>query len=161
MKRLIIVISFIGLLSGCISFNIGPSQSRKAKDVEYKEPSKPFKSFKASNSDRAWISESTGNTLSYSSECGDNSPSIDQVYTELISGVSKSQVVNETRGFFNERTSISATTRGNLDGVPVQMSFLVFKKNSCVYSLNYGGVEQKFESELNVFKSFIDSFKAP
>ncbi len=161
MKRLIIVISFIGLLSGCISFNIGPSQSRKAKDVEYKEPNKPFKSFKASNADRAWISEKTGNTLSYSSECGDNSPNIDQVYTELISGVSKSKVIEENRGFFNERTSISATTQGNLDGIPVQMSFLVFKKNSCVYSISYGGVEQKFNSELNTLKAFLDSFKAP
>lgn len=161
MKRLIIVISFIGLLSGCISFNIGPSQSRKAKDVEYKDPSKPFKSFKTANADRAWISESTGNTLSYSSECGDSSPNIDQVYTELISGVSGSQIIEENRGFFNERTSISTTTRGNLDGVPVQMSFIVFKKNNCVYSLSYGGVEQKFAAEHNIFKAFVDSFKAP
>lgn len=165
MKRLTIVLSlmlsFLGLLAGCISFNIGPKEMRKAKDVVYSEPSIPFQSMKSANTDKAWISEKTGNTISYSSECGEDSATIDQVYSELVAGVANSKTLIETKGFFNGRTSISATTEGNVDGINVKMSFIVFKKNNCVYSLSYGGVSNHFESETSAFNAFAETFKAP
>lgn len=160
MKRLIIAALITVLLPGCISLNIGAPDTVKSKNLNYKEPDKHFKGLKSSSADRAWLSQKTGNTLSFTSECGDASANIDQIYNELLSGVSQSKVVEEKREFFNERAAIKSHVTGNVDGIPVKMAFLVFKKNSCVYSISYGGVEKNFESELADYQKFLSHFKA-
>lgn len=133
-----------------------------AKDVEFKSPRSPFKEITSANSDKTWLSEKSGNTLSYLSECGNkNEPSLKQIESESLGALTNLQQLKSTELTFNGRAARLSTNKGDLDGVPVQIALLIFKKNGCNYTLSYGGVDSKFSEEEHYFSTFLESFKAP
>jgi len=149
------------LLGSCVSVQLPGGKVTPAKGVEYTDPSSPFKDFKASNADKAWISEKTGNTISYLSECGgSNEPSLQQIESDSLSAITD-VTVDSHELMFNGRAARQSVSRGKIDGVPVKMELLVFKKNGCNYTLSYGGVEKQFETEQKYFEKFKENFKAP
>lgn len=124
-----------------------------------KAPSSPFRGLDAEGFDKAWISDGTGNTISYLSEC---SPSADlspeQLFNDFvghITGVKTAVTPIE----ISDRVGVQGEATGAIDGVPVQLSVVVFKKDGCDYILNYSGVTQKFSSEQAHFSSFVENFK--
>lgn len=150
------------LLGSCVSFNLGSGKVTSAKDVQWREPSSPFEEIDSDHSDKAWISKNTGNTISYVSECGNNSePGLQQMESEAMSAINNLTVLRSDETTFNGRAARMSVAQGTLDGVPVKMAFLVFKKNNCSYTLSYGGVEKQFSTEENYFEDFKNGFKAP
>ena len=150
------------LLSSCVSVNLPGGKVTSAKDVQFAEPGTPFKSIKAANADRTWLSKKTGNTISYLSECGGTAdPSLQSVETESLSALNKMQILSTDATTYNGREARQTLANGQLDGVPVQILLLIFKKNGCTYTLSYGGIEKQFSAELRQFESFKASFKAP
>ncbi|WP_374075585.1 hypothetical protein [Bdellovibrio bacteriovorus] len=133
-----------------------------AKDVGFTEPRSPFKEMSGGNSDKAWISEKTGNTISYLSECGgSNEPSLQQLENDSLSAISDLKVQQSDEVTFNGRAARQSVSLGKIDGVSVQIALMVFKKNGCNYTLSYGGVEKQFSSEQKYFEDFKQNFKAP
>lgn len=133
-----------------------------AKDIELKSPQVPFKEITISNSDKAWLSEKTGNTISYSSECGGNSElSLQQLETDSLSALSNLEIMKAEEFTYNSRAARQSLSQGQIDGVPVQITLLVFKKNGCNFTLSYGGTKKNFEAEKHFFDIFKDNFKAP
>lgn len=133
-----------------------------AKDVGFNAPRSPYKEMSGGNSDKAWISEKTGNTISYLSECGGSSePSLQQLENDSLSAISDLKVQQSDEVTFNGRAARQSVSLGKIDGVPVQIALLVFKKNGCNYTLSYGGVEKQFSSEQQYFENFKQNFKAP
>lgn len=133
-----------------------------AKDVEFKNPQAPFKEITISNSDKAWLSDKTGNTISYSSECGGNSElSLQQLETDSLSALSSLEIMKVEEFTYNSRAARQSLAQGQIDGVPVQIALLVFKKNGCNFTLSYGGTKKNFEAEKHFFDIFKDNFKAP
>lgn len=125
-------------------------------------PEAPFKDFAAAQADRAWISEKTGNTISYISECGNqNDPSIEQIETDSLNSLSQLVPFKIETLQYNERTARFSIHKGVLDGVQVQIAMMIFKKNGCDYSISYGGLESKFKIEEHLFNNFIQNFKVP
>jgi hypothetical protein len=149
-------------LGACVSVNIPTSAGSPAKDVKYEEPPSPFKDIKVKTADKAWISAKTGNTISYLSDChSPTDPSLSQLESESLAVLDKLSVVNTKQIEFNGREATTTIAQGEVDGVPVKTQILVFKKNSCNFTLSYGGVHAKFDAEEKLFQKFTESFKAP
>lgn len=142
-------------LSGCISINLPRGESSPSKRISASAPGGPYKALSAEGFDRAWISSTTGNTIAYTSEC---SPSADlspeQLFNEFVGHITGVKTSFEPFEIA-DRSGIRGQATGTLDGVPVQLAVVVFKKDGCDYVLNYSGITEKFESELPLFEQFL------
>jgi hypothetical protein len=149
-------------MSGCVSVELPNTKTTSAKDVQWKEPSSPFKEIKATNADKTWLSSRTGNTISFLSECGNTAdPSLQTLESESLSALGKIDPISAKIFDFNGRAARNSVSSGEVDGVAVQLELLVFKKNGCNYTLSYGGIKKQFDAEHNVFENFKQNFKAP
>lgn len=149
-------------LQSCVSVQLPGSKVASARNVDFQSPPHPFKEISAKSPDKSWISDQTGNTISYLSECNLNVElSLEQIEGESIATLNNLSLISYESADYNGRSSRFSTYRGTLDGVPVQISLVIFKKNGCNFILSYGGVKAKFNIEESYFKAFISSFKAP
>lgn len=160
MKNIFVVCILSALVVSCVSVNLPGRKSVPAKGVEFSSPASPFKSIDAANSDKAWLSSSTGNTISFVSDCGGADPSLQQMETESLAALSNLDVKSDTL-MFNGREARQSVATGTVDGIAVQLALLVFKKNNCNYTLSYGGVQKQFAAEQKHFEDFKAQFKAP
>ena len=157
-----IVALFYLACSSCVSVSLPSSSGWKSKEVIFDAPAKPFGPMQNKNADKAWISEKNGNTISYISDCGSPlDPPLQSIESDTLNFLENLKIISSENKTFNGRESLETTGQGNIDGVPVKMRVVTFKKNNCSYSLLYGGVKEKFAVELPAFDQFIRSFKAP
>lgn len=160
MRKHLVYCSMFLLLSSCVSIELPGSKPAPAKDVEFAAPAAPFSRLKNAKIDQAWISSESGNTISYFSDCKSD-PSLDSLTTQTLSALGDLKVISEKETSFNGREAKESLAEGRVDGVPVKLSILVFKKNSCNYTLTYGGTLANFPQETNTFEMFKSQFKAP
>lgn len=153
---------FAFAFSSCVSVSLQKTEAISAKDVNFEQPALPFESISLNSADKTWISKASGNTISYLSDCQKNSdPTLEQMQNETTSVVDNLNVLEINSIPFNSRTGLTSTVEGMVDGVPVKMKVLVFKKNTCNYTLTFAGVKKHFDQELKYFEQFQSSFKAP
>lgn len=164
MKLLVRPLPLLILIFGttsCVSVNLPTTTGKKADGVAATAPAAPFHDM-ASSADKAWISEKTGNTISYISECGSKAdPSLQQLRDESMNALVNAKISDEKTFAYNGREALEATGSGTVDGVAVTLRLVVLKKNGCQYTLSYGGVSKGFEAETSHFKNFVEGFKAP
>lgn len=161
LKKIIFLFSFLPLHS-CVSVNIPTSSGVKAANINFKVPEKPFVPMDSKSADKAWINEKTGNTISYQSECGAPvDPPLQQIETDTLNFLENLKINSSSSKTFNGRESLETLAQGHVDGILVKLRVITFKKNNCSYSLVYGGVSEKFNSDLNSFDQFLKGFKAP
>ena len=156
-----IFIIFLFLLSSCVSVQLPQSSGKKADSIEYKAPSTPFKKIDDKTADASWNSQKTGNSISFLTDCNNNDTAIEQMKSDTINTLSKLKIIKDETTTFNNREALVTTAQGELDGIPVQMKVLVFKKNSCSFLLTYVAVKKSFDIELNIFNNFLEGFKVP
>lgn len=132
-----------------------------AKGVDFSAPAAPYKAIESANSDRAWLSDKTGNTISFASDCSGADPSLQQMENESLAALDNLEIKSSEALMFNGREARRSVSTGTVDGVPVQLLLVVFKKNNCNYVLSYGGVAVQFNTETSYFADFISTFKAP
>ena len=155
----VFIFSFI--LSSCVSVNLPSSTQKKAQNLQYTEPAEPFKVISDKTADLAWSSKATGNSISVLSDCTSNDSATEQIKLDTINSLSKLKVIKDEVITYNGREALSSHVSGELDGVPVQMKVLVFKKNSCSFLISYVGVKKHFEKDLDKFNRFVEGFKVP
>lgn len=161
MKNHAIVCIMSLLLGSCVSVNLPGGKSTPAKGVEYSSPASPFKTINSENADKAWMSTATGNTISFSSDCHGADPSLQQMESESLAGISNLEIESANSVMYNGREARQTIATGSVDGIAVQISMVVFKKNNCNYTLTYGGVQKHFVQEEKHFEEFKARFKAP
>lgn len=162
MKRQHLIYFLVIFLGACVSVNIPSTSSVKAKGTTYTDPSTPFKSIKPQQLDKVWLSEKTGNTISYLSECeSPMDPSLKQIEGESLSALGKLKIESSQNASFNNRESLLTIASGEVDGVPAKVKLVIFKRNNCSYTLTYAGIEKKFASEISFFDRFVESFRVP
>ncbi len=163
LRRRDFLIVFVCLFHlSCVSVNLGNGKSEKAEDISLTEPSQPFITAKDSMSDRLWTSTTTGNSISYLSECTlKTDPSLESLQNDYTSVLKNSEIVKSEFVQFNRREGIRFQSRGKLDGISVKFEALIFKKNNCNYTLTYGGREKSFDQERVHFEQFLKNFVVP
>jgi hypothetical protein len=148
--------------SGCVSVKLAPpSAPEKAQDVHYKDPAAPFKSSNSKASDRMWISAKTASTISYFTSCSPSEPPLKNIRAAAFSSLENLDITKEEKIQFNGRETLKSDIEGKMEGVPVKVRFLVFKKNSCSYHLSYVALKENFEKEIDQFNNFVKNFKVP
>lgn len=159
--QILFFLPLIFLLNSCITIG-GSKDPQPAKNLEVGSPEGSFAILKSKTGDKSWKSSRTNNVISYLSDCAPNQdPSLDQLDQDALAGLEKMEIKTREEVPYNQRTGRNTIAEGFIDGVKVKLNVLSFKKNNCSYTLIYGGVSDRFDSEASVFKKFTESFKAP
>lgn len=155
--------SFLLLLSctGCVSVNLGSGKVSKNTNINFQAPSQGFREISNPSADQAWQNSETGNTISFMTECPAPDSSLESMTDEFTSVLKSKQVKEKKEDFFNGRESLQTWAEGKLDGIPMKIRSLVFKKNGCSYLLTYVGRARVFEKNHEAFTEFISKFEAP
>lgn len=161
--RTVIFIAGILSLLSCISVNLPTGAAKtRAQGITLSPPEAPFQLVSSELADQQWQSTKTGNNISYISECGiRNEPSLEVLQKDVLSAIESPEILDQKNLSFNGREAIRVRARGTLDGVPVQLEFLVFKKNNCSYTLTFGGKLSQFNLDFHAFEKFLAGFQAP
>lgn len=157
---LIAIASFV--LTNCVSVGLSGGKVARAKSVQARPPGAPFQDADGENLDHVWKNPRNGNSISYLSECTDTTdPDLETVQQGILRSVQKLQIISSDTIEYNDREALHTHARGKVDGVGTDMELLIFKKNGCIYTLNYVGVSKHFDSNQKTFAEFIKTFKAP
>ncbi len=149
-------------LVSCVSVSLQKNTPVPAKHVVYQAPSSPFEEIPFPPSDKTWISRTNSNTISFLSDCQKNyDPSLEQMQADSISVLEEKHSAKTTPVTFNGRQGLMIVSEGFVDGVPIKMQVLVFKRNACNYTLTYAGVAKNFAQEIAHFEQFLKSFTTP
>lgn len=160
MLRHLVYLTYIIFVAGCVSINLPNGSGKPSKSIQLVEPNEPFKSLKIANSDRAWQSKKTGNTISFSSECEMKStPSLASLEADYLSAVTDVKIKDTQKLTFNSREARKTTANGTIEGVAITVRTLIFIKNDCQYVLSYTGLEKTWSEELSFFDEFVTNFR--
>jgi hypothetical protein len=150
-------------LFACSILGSGGDAPAKSASTRYAPPGSPFAETPShGGADKAWQSEKTGNTIAYNSECTkETDPSFEVLKKKIFSGVDKLVIEKSESVSVDDRGGQQVTGTGLVDGVPVKLSVLTYKKNSCTYDLFYIAREKTFAVELSNYAEFVKGFRAP
>lgn len=149
------------LLSSCVSIKLPFESSSKAEKTAFNPPTAPFVSFVSDTADRAWISQNTGNTLSFLSECKSNLEEPRAIALDSVKAIENPQIQKQGPTEVRGRKSYEVVATGKVSETPVKLIITVINEGSCNYTLSYGGVEREFATELSIFENFKQGFFKP
>lgn len=153
---------FFTVCCSCVSVNLGPKGPDKSKNVDFKPPHSPYETLKEAPADGAWINKKNGNSISYLSTCNDPAdPPLESVSRELMAELRDNKQIRLESLTFNGREALDQENEGKVDGILTRVRSLIFKKNGCLYTLNYIGRSKTFETDRRVFEDFLKGFQAP
>jgi hypothetical protein len=129
--------------------------------VKFAEPGAGFKRTTVETADAAWIDSKRGTTISFQSSCDEPAESsLDSIIMSSTEEILEKEFLSKTNLIYNERMAIRANIAGHVDGVPILVDVVVFKKNACNYFISYVALKEHHKKDLNTFEYFIRSFKA-
>lgn len=149
------------VITGCVSVKLSSDDHQQAEPnkLKYKDPARPFEKTELSQADKAWQSPKTGNSISFFSDCKSNTLPLKSIRTNLFTGIESLKVIDESILNFNDREALRSIVLGKMEGIPIKVNLIVFKKNMCTYSLSYVALIDQYDQELASFLRFVESFK--
>lgn len=161
--QLWLVVFFCMANSACVSVNLGNKGQAKNGYVRYDSPDSPYQDIRIPSADFAWQNSKNGTTLSYLSVCHDpGDPSLESMKDSSLRGFDGIVTTKEEESNFNDRQAKKITADGTLDGIPVTIRLMLFKRNYCSYTISMVGVKKHFsELDQKTFDNFLSSFKTP
>lgn len=150
------------LTMSCVSVSIKQPKYSKAKDVQFSSPNPPFTEMPAAHVDHAWSHPLTGSSISYVTECSEQSdPPLEGVTQSLFHSLKQRQPLFSRSDSFNGRMAIHEAAQGKVDGVDTRLEVLVFKKDHCLYILNFVSSPEAYQKDSATFNKFISGFRVP
>lgn len=146
-------------LTSCVSVQVPFGPVPKSEKASATAPNAPFAPFATSTADEAWISEKTGNTISYLSECKKSEEKIEDVAVDAANGVDQSKILKTSTGLIDSNKSSELLIQGKVDSHKVKMLIAVFRSKDCLFSLTYGGLLENFDLEFKEFEEFKKGFR--
>lgn len=158
-SKIFLTVFFLPLCS-CVSVKIASEGPTKSKDILLTAPNNDFEKIKTEGSDVTWLNRKNGNSISYYSECNlANDISLQSIQNESFSALSDVNILNTQNVIYNDRDSLQTDADAAIDGVPIKISVVIFKKNGCNYTLTYAGRKEKFALNQTEFKKFVQDFR--
>lgn len=148
-------------LSSCISVKVPFEASTKADNVNYKNPDEPFSTLDTDAADSAWISDKTGNTISFLSECKDQKEKLEDVAQESVKAIEKLRILKKQKIEISQQEAFEIIATGIVNESRIKTIVTTVKNNKCVFTLSYGGLEKNFNEELAYYEKFKRGFKVP
>jgi hypothetical protein len=149
------------LFSGCVSVKLATEEQERAQanKINFQDPISPFTKTDLSQADKAWQSPKTGNSISYFSDCKSSSLPLKAIRTNIFTGVESLKILDEGVATYNAREALRSIVIGKMEGVPIKINLIIFKKNMCTYSLSYVALLDQYDRELSSFNKFVEGFK--
>ncbi|HEX8823371.1 MAG TPA: hypothetical protein VF794_25820 [Archangium sp.] len=162
MHRVLPVLLLLGL-AGCHRGVRFDQQVLTKPGVRYRvgELSPGWERVKVSSNDLAWFVEDTGHALQVNSTCkGHEDAPLDVLTRHLLMGFTDRHEVETQQVVVDEREALRSRFVARMDGVPVDLLFVVLKKDNCVYDFSYVSPLGRFEERLVDFESLVHGFHA-
>jgi hypothetical protein len=159
--RFVMTVCLAAVLWGCVSVRLpGQKEVVKSTHIQSSFKSSQYEKLNVQWADEAWKHKKTGAVISYFSECGTD-PSLDSLLNEALLALDKYEIKSSQEVTFNSRLAIERTVVGTIDGVPVNLEILVFKKDSCNYTLSHSSKDKEAGVTEPDFAEFKKNFKVP
>lgn len=159
--RIALLLAFCSTFSACVSLSLSP-ETKVSKDLYFAEPQSNFESRDSDNLDGYFVEPASGNSISIKSSCYDPAdPKIETLEVAAFSGMTVVKEVKRAKTQFSKREALHSLKEVRIDGVPVMVEMLIFKKNNCNYLISHVGVKTNFNKTKNDFDSFLKNVRAP
>jgi hypothetical protein len=149
----------LGLLAGCV-----PAAERKARAMEGRyalgDAGEGWAKVDAGSADLAWYNDGLGATIYADSNCGKRYKEArpEDLATELEGGLRNREAVSDTPVTMDDRHGVQRVTRGEMDGVPVQIAFTVVNRSWCTYDLTYIAAPAQFDAGWDAYARVVSGF---
>ena len=145
----------------CVSIDMQP-KIKAADDLAFVPPSREFVRRDTDGLDAYFIEPKTGNSISLKSSCFDPAdPSIDNLTKAAFGGMTIIKELANNRIRYSDREALNTKRLVSLDGVPVIVEMLVFKKNNCNYLVGHVGVEKFHSQTASAYQHFLNNLRTP
>ncbi len=159
-----ILIPFLCYFSAaCVSIKLPTSDNNakttKYNNINFQPPTLPFYESSSSYADKVWLSQKTGNSLSYLSSCPAQKNDLELLQTDSISVLQQVQVVARKKIILNKANALETIYEGYSDEKKVRVALLSFIEHGCEFLVTYTGLEQTFDQEKKSYDDFKTTFK--
>ncbi len=124
-------------------------------------PEGSWKDVKSGSADYAWYNANIGATIYIDSNCGqrfEDRPLQDSI-NSLTVGLRNHEEPIQRDLFLDGREALMLQTKGNLDGVEVQMAVVALAKNRCLFDFVYITRPESFAKGFGDFHQLLHSFE--
>jgi hypothetical protein len=131
-------------------------------EVRYRvgEVPEDWRRVRLAQNDLAFFSDDTGHIMGVNSVCeGHGDPSLEVLTRHLLMGFTERRRLSEERVVLDEREALRSRWQAKLDGVPVELLFIVLKKDECVYDFSYVAPLGRFEERVADFEALVAGFQ--
>ncbi len=154
----LLIIASPFLMVSCVSSILKEKAPTFSKEILFKEPQSGFSKINLSVYP-AWKSSKTGNVISVVSDCNENGvASLAGLHLLITSSIEDAKTVKQDQLTFKDKPALLFVTEGYLDGQPIAIRSISFKRKDCGYVSSLSGKPSSLESDLTTFNSFNESF---
>ncbi len=145
------------LFVACVSSLLKEKAPTFSSEVKFLPPTEPFVVLNKSVFP-SWKSRLTGNVLSILSDCQAGNPtSFHDLHHMIEDSVDSPQVASETTTTFQNKPALQRIIRAELDGSPLEIKSLAFKRVNCGYLVSLSGKPEHLKTDQGAFDSFLKS----
>lgn len=154
-----LVISTLPLIFvSCVSSLLKDAPPSFSTEIQFKAPEAPFTKYDTSVYP-SWKNTSTGNIISIISDCRPNSPyKLTNIHQVLESSLENIKVIKEENYSFQDKPAYSRVVKAQLDGEPIEINSVAFKRKSCHYVAVLSGKQNNLSVDKAHFEKFMTGF---
>lgn len=153
-----LIISLPILMVSCVSSILKEKAPTFSKEIRFKDPQSGFTQINLSVYP-AWKNSKTGNVISIISDCSENDVASLSSFHQLITGsIEEAKTLKQESLTFKDKPALLYLTEGKLDGQPIAIRSMSFKRKNCGYVSSLSGKPTTLEVDLSTFNSFNESF---
>ena len=126
------------------------------------KPDGEWRNVKSGSADYAWYNSKIGATIYVDSNCEqrfEDRPLHDSIYS-MTAGIRSKDEPIERALFLDGREAVMLQTKGNLDGVDIQMAVVALAKNQCLFDFVYVTRPENFPKGFGDFHQMLHTFES-
>ena len=165
LKTLPVVAATMVFLAGCRTVSVS-GRSVTTPDVSYDVGPLPdggsgWRRLNLQDNDLAYLARGSEHSLAVNSTCGGAVDAPLPVLTQhLLIGFTERKETESQLIPLDGREALRTRHTAKLDGVPIELLFVVIKKDGCVYDFTYLSPPQHFEERVADFDALVQGFHA-
>ena len=153
----LLIISLPILMVSCVSTILQEKAPTFSKEIQFKDPQSTFKKVNSSVYP-AWKNSKTGNVISLVSECDENYlGTLSGLHQLIIGSIEEPKTTKQESISFKQKPALLYVTEGQLDGQPIAIRSISFKRKNCGYVSSLSGRAASLAADQKSFDDFNES----
>lgn len=155
----IIIIAIPFFFVSCVSSILKDKPPTFSREIKLTDPMPPFVKTETSVYP-SWKSTKTGNVIAIVSDCNEaSSYKLSSLHQLIEDSLDEIKVLKEETISLQNRPSLLRVITAQLDGLPIEIESVSFKKKSCGYVAYLSGKINNLAVDKPQFEHFINGFK--